>query len=197
MPTDSKPYLEYLDKEMTIMGVLAAFAVAVPGLAISQVAGTNSALRDIWISYHGYFVLGSCALLVSALMFYRQRSLLAWYYGQICLTLSDYEAAGVTHDWLREADSWATWLYYRWAFGLLVFGFLQYGIAFAGIQKALLSPEWTVYVPAVVILGICGTQSLVLWRLRYSEDLWAVVRRFLRMRKRAYTYSNRESPQKE
>lgn len=80
------------------MGVLSAFAVAVPGLVISQVAGAGdkSLLRDVWTGYHLWILIGSLALMFSALMFYRQRSLLAYYYGQICLTLSPYRGTEST-----------------------------------------------------------------------------------------------------
>jgi len=38
---DVKPYLDYLDKEMTIQGVFSAFAVAIIGLVLDKVLGTD------------------------------------------------------------------------------------------------------------------------------------------------------------
>jgi len=35
----AKPYLDYLDKEMTIEGILSAFCVAVGGVAFDRVLG--------------------------------------------------------------------------------------------------------------------------------------------------------------
>jgi hypothetical protein len=174
---DTKPYLEYLDKEMTIMGVLSAFAVAVPGLVISQVAGaeSDSHLATLWKSRQQFFLLGSAALLLSALFFYRQRSLLAWYYGQICLTLSPYGDVGSIRDWLRDADSWATWINYRWAFGFLTLGFFQYGVAIVGQSAPVVANAmslWTIYIPTVLVILICSVQAIVLQRYRYSDNPW-------------------------
>jgi hypothetical protein len=58
---------------------------------------------------------------VAALFFYRQRSLLAWYYGQIalCLTGKDPTGRGLS-GLLDDADSWESWYFYQIGFVLLV-----------------------------------------------------------------------------
>ena len=103
-----KPYLDYLDMEVTIMRVLSAFAVAVPALIVERLAGADakSALGDIWTTRRSYLLVGAGSFLVSALFFYRQGSLLAWAHGQLCLSQSPY-ADGVrsTRDLLEEADA--------------------------------------------------------------------------------------------
>src|SRR5438034_7757175 len=83
-------YLDYLEKEMTIMGVLSAFCVAALSLALNQVLGAEKETAFHAIRDHGlpYMVLGSLFLLAGAWFFYRQRSLLAWFYGQIALAMA-------------------------------------------------------------------------------------------------------------
>lgn len=187
MGEDVKPYLEYLDKEMTIMGVLSAFAVAAPALVLSQVAGAdnNSLFTRLWLSQQAWFMVGSVSLLFCGLCFYRQRSLLAYYYGQICLTLvSGFPTTKSRDEWLKDADSWATWLKYRWGFGLMVLGFVAYGMAFVAAswdRLARLTP-WLLPTLVALTVVVCGCQSLVLTRLSHSAEPWTVVRRFMRKR---------------
>jgi hypothetical protein len=81
MVTEPKPYLEYLDKEMTIMGILSGFCVAVLALVVDKIAGAKdqTPLASLWTDQSETWLIGAGALLVSALFFYRQRSHLAWY----------------------------------------------------------------------------------------------------------------------
>jgi hypothetical protein len=186
MPDDTKLYLDYLDKEMTIMGVLSAFSVAVPSLVLSQVAGAkeSSGLEKMWAAHPNLFAAGSAFLLLSALCFYRQRSLLAYYYGQICLALVPNFAEQSRDEWLTEADSWATWLHYRWAFGFMVLGFVVYGLAY-DTSGEVVTPN---RMPGVLIACIAVTlaagvvQSVVLTRprLKYSLRPWTLAWRYLR-----------------
>jgi hypothetical protein len=122
MPIKSGPYLDYLDKEMTIMGVLSAFSVTVAGLSVTQTAGAEetSRMRPIWESNPELILVGAAASLVSGLLFYRQRSLLAWYYGQLVLS-EIREDEGQPLKMLSEADGWTTWIQYRVAFAVLYF----------------------------------------------------------------------------
>ena len=109
--------------------------------------------------------------------------------GQICLSVSPYQAeVASTYDGLKEVDSWATWLYYRWAFGFISLGFFEYGIALA----RTLAPRvggWpdivTIYIPAAAAVGTCTVHALVLARYRYSESPWADAIRHVRRRRRA------------
>lgn len=116
LPDAYKTYLDYLDKEMSIMGVLCAFSVGVLALVLDRILGAENktTLTSLWQHEHKYVLTASTLALVSALMFYRQRSLLAWYYGQITLSLIKSNVTGREADtWLKEADSWATWITYR------------------------------------------------------------------------------------
>ena len=121
--TDAKPYLDYLEKEMTIMGVLSAFCVGLVVLVVERLASADqhSVLTEVWKNHSPALIAGCCFALVAALFFYRQRSLLAWYYGQIALCLAgknptDRGLSGL----LDDADSWKSWYHYQIGFVLLV-----------------------------------------------------------------------------
>lgn len=189
VPDGIKPYLEYLDKEMTIMGVISAFCVGASALVIERAAAAakGTPLSLLWNSGRTHLVLGSACLLAAALFFYRQRSLLAFYYGQICLSVSPYQTeVASTYDGLKEVDSWATWLHYRRAFGFVSLGFFDYGLAVARTPVPRLGgwPDMvTIYIPAaaaVVTVVTCAIHTLVLARHRYSESRWAEAVRHLR-----------------
>jgi hypothetical protein len=75
-----KAYLEYLDKEMTIMGILSTFCVVAASLVIDRTAGaekTSYLATMIWAHQMGYVLFGSSLLLAAGLFFYLQRSRLA------------------------------------------------------------------------------------------------------------------------
>lgn len=136
-------YLNYLDKEMTIMGILSTFCVLVSGGVLDRITGTeNEFFKLVWTSGSPYVILGSLFALLAALFFYLQRSLLAWYYGQISLCIAKNNEAGINknrkdknqdeyslEDWYADADSWPTWFRYNAAFGFLMLAFLEYGLA--------------------------------------------------------------------
>jgi hypothetical protein len=124
-------YLRYLTTEMTIMGILSAFFVAVPAFFIEKILSADqgsiaysclSALSHASI----YLVVASILFLVAALFFYRQRSRLAWLYGQIALeaAMPEYTEHRI-HDWLKEADSWQSWIPYNTAFWISIFAVVQ------------------------------------------------------------------------
>jgi hypothetical protein len=118
---DLKLYLDYIEKEMNIMGVLSAFCAVAPGLAIKELLENSGPspnyLGDIWNSGRAFIVIATLLILAAAGFFYGQRSTLAWFYGQISLALLDPEMTGRSvEQWLRDADSWATWNRYKRAF---------------------------------------------------------------------------------
>jgi len=116
-------YLGYLDKEMSIMGVLSTFCLAVPSLFFERVisADPNSIAHDflvaLWHNGSLFLVVASCLMLCGAAFFYKQRSKLAWFYGQIALkmALPDYTARDLAQC-LKDADSWETWIPYHSAY---------------------------------------------------------------------------------
>jgi len=159
-PEGVKLYLDYLDKEMNIMGILSAFCVATVAFTLRELleAEPNRPLEQIW-EYSGWFV--SALILGAAAWFYRQRSDLAWYYGQISLTRAASEVTKTElFDWLKDADSWTTWISYRCGFFLLWPGLVAY-------MAAAVSYNWGCFAHATA-LGIYVSMVLVLlwacWR---------------------------------
>jgi len=56
MATDANKYLEYLDKEMTIMGILSAVAIAAPAGILNSLIGEKSAFKEqLWRAVHSLF----------------------------------------------------------------------------------------------------------------------------------------------
>jgi hypothetical protein len=106
---DAKQYLEYLDKEMTIMGILSAVAVAAPaGILSAVLANHNDVKTALWNTGQIFILAGSVLCIIAAFCFYKERSLLAWFYGQICLTEALTNKKSISArlgEWLREADS--------------------------------------------------------------------------------------------
>ncbi len=143
MTRDVQKYLDYLDKEMTIMGVLSAFCALVPALTLDRVGGArepDTLFYQLWHCEQWYIVVGSVSFILAAGWFYRQRSWLAWYYGQISLSTQElYKNGRDTKYWLKETDSWATWVPYRIAFSLTGLGFGEYVAALIGL------PYWRFY----------------------------------------------------
>jgi hypothetical protein len=131
---DCKPYLEYLDKEMTLLGVLSTFCVGFASIVLDRVA-TNmdkiTLFKTLWDEHVTSLLVGSVLLLLAAWIFYKQRSDIAYFYGGIAMTMAKPPAAGEWNitNWLREADSWSTWMYYRLGVYSLLLGFLFYSHA--------------------------------------------------------------------
>jgi hypothetical protein len=129
LPTP-QPYLDYLDKEMTIMGILSAFAVAAPaGILVTSIGKDSAIANQLWSSAEVFILAGSTLCLMASGFFYKERSLLAAYFGKISFLQTD------THDpryrkelkeWLDQANSFATWWPYCCAFTLLFAGFAEY-----------------------------------------------------------------------
>jgi len=183
---DTKNYLEYLDKEMTIMGILSAVAVAAPGGILSSVLGSDSGVRaSLWSSEQWSIISGSVLCVVAALYFYKERSQLAWYYGQICLVQALDEKKSVAaelREWLRDADSWETWWPYSCGFTFLIAGCVEYLLAFFFFLvpahwnwlSAYLSGVrvWAFWTCPVVAVLIAAFQWHVLVRYKFSDDYW-------------------------
>ena len=158
-----KPYLDYLDKEMTIMGILSTFSVLVPAVVIERTASSpdGAFLHSIWDSGHSYLWLASILMLVAASLFYSQRSRLAWHYGQtiISITIPGHNGAG-WKQWGKDADSWQTWRPYDMAFTALRSAFYGYGasIMVATDQSLVGIPPsvslWIVTASEAAFLGV-------------------------------------------
>ena len=178
--TSSEPYLQYLDKEMTIMGILTAFAGGVPSLALDRTAGSagDSPLAVLWVAERPLILSGSLALFLAALFFYRQRSLLAYYYGQIALSVTPAAYGDkTTAEWIAEADLWTSWDFYARAFSCTSLGFIYYAIAIVlGTSPEVLPiPPVALWgPPAIVLLGYLMHRA-IFERYRDEYDPWEVV----------------------
>jgi len=167
-----KAYLEYLDKEMTIMGILSTFCVAGASLAIERTAGAEktSYLAMIWAHNMGNVVFGSSLLMTAGLFFYLQRSHLAHLYGSICISIARPESHyWDTKRWLLEAYSWAAWLHYRFGFmsltlAVIVFFDIILRNAYPGFPSAAM---WFVFVPVILVFL---ANYLVLTTYRYENE---------------------------
>jgi hypothetical protein len=187
---DTKPYLEYLDKEMTIMGILSAASVATPAGILNAIATKDNAVASaFWNVGESFIITASVYCLLAASCFYKQRSQLAWLYGQICLAeaLHDKNSAlAKVRDWLEEADSWGSWWPYSWGFTFLVAGFVDYLLVlffFIALPRWPLLPAHAhtikVYCWFACALGAVATASLqyyVLTRYKFSDDYWGEFR---------------------
>jgi hypothetical protein len=150
----AKPYLDYLDKEMTIEGILSAFCVAVGGVAFDRVLGIKVDGASVLVGqlqYFSYpFVLASIVgLLTAALFFYLQRSTLAWYYGEISFAVAT-ELAGTGVDGkaaflesLNDAHSWSAWNRYKFGWSFLAVTAIEILLAlFCAIHRSGLRGYW-------------------------------------------------------
>jgi hypothetical protein len=115
MSKESEQYLGYLDKEMTIMGILSAFCLGVPSVILERLTSAkDNELASIWACGEFYFWAASFLMLCSATLFYKQRSLLAFYYGRIALGKPpDTDCGPEFKTWTDRADSWTTWIPYN------------------------------------------------------------------------------------
>lgn len=181
-------YCDYLDKEMTIMGLLSGFAIIVPALFLDRTAGAPIAeptfLSTLWATERPFVIAGCIACMVAALCFYSQRSLLAYFVGQIMLstTPAAYKNSP-TKKLIEEADAWSTWHRYSAGFAFLFAGFALYAVALLHPYVAGALPwsqGWTIAaVLAPFMVGV-GTQIAVRHTFRYEDEPWVELVNWLR-----------------
>ena len=194
-------YCDYLDKEMTIMGILSAFAVAVPAVVLDRTAGAdsskNDALAALWSGQPVLLGAGSLAFVLAALFFYRQRSLLAFYVGQLRFskTMARYEDMNAK-DLLEDADSWATWIHYQTAFALMTLGFTLYGFTLFTLvapgQSPGQSPESAVATLSAVAVFYAVVNAFVKTRYEYHDHAWVDFFHFEEPKKRVVSGARRK-----
>ncbi|HEY7555072.1 MAG TPA: hypothetical protein VIH18_09715 [Candidatus Binatia bacterium] len=173
MPMDPKPYLEYLEKEMTIMGLLSAFSVALASFATERIVSAEKLfLHDLWLAGRDHVLAGGAMAVLAACFFYLQRSHLAWYYGQIALAHTRGSETPVPlEDWLTWADSWETWVRYQTGFIALTLSFASNGYAVAATLSPsirLISRQLSLWMPLLVALVVVVTRWYVL--SRFGEE---------------------------
>jgi hypothetical protein len=170
---DTAPYLGYLSKEMTIMGILSTFCIASAGLVLkSTTSGQDDGwLHAIWDRSESLVSAGCAALVIAAYLFYRQRSMLAWHYGQISLAMvpGGHPYQKSLNSLIVDADTWSTWISYRIAKNFMFLGFAEYGLI---LVRDNLHWQWidskcsAIAVPTILVIAM----SAINWRLMWAFE---------------------------
>jgi hypothetical protein len=140
-----KFYIDYLDKEMTIQGVLSVFCVDAAGLFGEKILGApekTTVLGELQALSYWYVVATIIALILAAFLFYAQRSWLALLLGQISLAVSrladnrqknpdEFSA----FQWMDDADSWRTWDRYLAGLACLTLAGFECLLALIAVQE--------------------------------------------------------------
>jgi thiosulfate reductase cytochrome b subunit len=172
-----KPYTEYLDKEMTIQGVLSAFCAAAAGLFAQNILGAEkeTVLRNLQTMCYWYVVATIIALTLAAFMFYAQRSWLALLLGQISLSVTRLADTRPKHadeltafQWMDNADSWTTWNRYITGLACLAVAGLECLLAMIGVREPLVTDHWLIGA-LTPIVGI-GLYLVLVFRRRTVKE---------------------------
>jgi hypothetical protein len=160
-------YLEYLDKEMSILGILSAFCVAVVGLFVQQVGTAQDKvfLKEVLDNGYWYLISGSILVLLSAGLFYHQRAELAWYYGQMAKAV-DFQERQRVEEYIQGADYWSTWLPYFIGFKSLNAGMILYILAL--VSKHLHFQLWIVCV-TIAVFGVWAALEAIIY-IKYPQS---------------------------
>jgi hypothetical protein len=154
---DVKPYLDYLDKEMTIQGILSAFCVATIGLVLDKVLGADpkiaSLLSTILMRGFAFVMLGSIAMALAALLFYLQRSYLARTYGDVA-SAAARNAAESSWEPLPLADE-IDWSSYQCGFAALTVAVFEYALVLA-CRLDLVAAHRVWWGSGPILMGLLG-----------------------------------------
>lgn len=172
---EAAKYLDYLDKEMTIMGILSTFCIAVVAIVLDRICGAEptkgTLFFTLWLHERSYVLFGSISFALGATFFYMQRSALAWFYGQITLSLEMPSVNNIaTSDWYKDADSWATWVPYQGAFTAVGIGAALYTIALLGASAAWQVPDWLTWTATAATIVIQVIRTAIFRRYKYDDD---------------------------
>ena len=114
--------------------------------------------------FASYIIYGNA---LAAGAFYQQRSWLAWFYGQISLSdIRVHENGQDVKEWLLDADSWATWVPYRYAFYLAGLGLGEYTMAMVGLPYFRFA--FLVWLPFVVTAVFATPYLMILSSEKYK-----------------------------
>lgn len=128
----AKTYLDYLDKEMTIQGILSVFCVGFGAAAFDRVlrvqdASATELVKNLQTNSLSFVLAAIIATMVAALFFYLQRSELAWLHGQISLAVTRKMENISTppdgydfNEGLEIGDSWSLWNSYLFGWSFLL-----------------------------------------------------------------------------
>jgi hypothetical protein len=171
----AKPYLDYLDKEMTIEGILSAFCVAVGAVVFDRVLGAqaetaSNLVKALQEFSYPYVLAAIIGLLTAALFFYLQRSTLAWLYGQLSLAVTREMAHGTAQtdsssfiEGLDTGDSWSLWNRYKfgWSFLAVTAAEALLALLFSISKRGLSSAHWVIAGIPFMVAIIVDTSILI------------------------------------
>jgi len=132
---DPKPYLDYLDKEMTFCGIITTFSLACVLFMMDKLFSTAKPQTSTFtIDFSStYFVSTLLLFTISAYLLFRQRAELAFYYGQISLEFTSPGYTGKTMRYFfNQVDSWKFWYKYFYGIALIACAFIQLVVLIVG-----------------------------------------------------------------
>jgi hypothetical protein len=132
MPEKIDGYLQFLDREMTIMGILSGFCLTVLSLGLKALLSDKQGQLgfQVWEKEWLLLLASAVLLLAAAYLFYEQRSCLAWHYGTIAYFLATGREAEALSSLKELQDSREEWSHYFFAHGAMI-------LAFAALVLAL------------------------------------------------------------
>lgn len=138
------------------MGILSSFCVVTLAFAVDRLVfpdATKVPGFKPWETAFVYCSIGLTSLFLSAFSFYKQRALLAYYYGQISLQ-TGLNSRGKTRELLLAADSWQSWIWYQAGFGFLFVAVSELGLTLLSINSAYIKEHQNTLAIAVALLFI-------------------------------------------
>jgi hypothetical protein len=183
------------------MGILSTFCIASLGISIDRLVFYDPSKPPSFVYWNEaslYCILALTGLLIAALFFYRQRSSLAYFHGQIslCLTKDDDDSL---ESHLNEVDGWSMWNYYKAAWWALIVAFSQFGLMLLSEKLLFVRQNQISFASGLVLIislrfGIVIYASSKYWNVEnpfkalYSKEERAkkrdLVRRSVRDKKR-------------
>jgi hypothetical protein len=176
---NEKIYLDYLDKEMTIMGILSTFCIASLLVSVNSfiLPGKDCKTNPYWDQSPWFCSLGLVGFLGAGLSFYKQRSQLAYYFGQISLNMVRKKMKEVK-DLLDMSDSWSAWNSYKSGFGFLSISFCQF--AFVLINSRIRTIQnWQPFIAWAIVCIFVFSFGIVIYacyKYRYADDPFRLLR---------------------
>jgi hypothetical protein len=154
---DPKPYLDYMDKEMTLCGIITTFSLAcvlfMMDKMFSSIKATDTTIQIDFKSI--YFLMSIISLVIAAFLLFKLRAELAYNYGQISLEITSKGFTGKSiENWLKDVDSWEFWNPYFYAIALIICAFIQIAVfLLINFYKISLDYYWSLLVFGFSIIG--------------------------------------------
>ena len=171
----NKLYLENLDKQMTIQGILAGFAVAAAGGVFVHVLSSDQVHATPVAQIYGLAAI--IALFAAAGFFNQQRQDFAWLHGQLSYAIAcnmlNLKLPDDTYDLenaLGIGNSWSVWNSYRFALSFLCVCVVEGGIFVVAIGGLTPNGRGLDVAIAGIPFLFATIVDLVIWRIMYRRD---------------------------